>query len=51
MFFSIGKLDIIVPCFGSELVNDKEMLKCVSYFPVSYSGRGIEISGGEKLEE
>jgi hypothetical protein len=27
------------------------MLKCVSYFPVSYSGRGFEMSGMEKVED
>jgi hypothetical protein len=27
------------------------MLKCVSYFPVSYSSKGTEMNGLEKIED
>ncbi len=51
VFLSVGKLDIIVPCFGVQMINEKEMLKCVSYFPVSYSAKGTEMNGLEKIED
>jgi hypothetical protein len=33
------------------MINEKEMLKCVSYFPVSYSAKGTEMNGLEKIED